>query len=132
MAKRNPITGPFPDGDTRNITLAPSGNSIEPDRTGPLEVDHRNEGAPTSVTGDLPTHKDETSTRTPSASMEAPRRTKQQEGETQDAEKADPTAPKAPEMGFGGVGGALAEDIEDEQNPAKRARGDAVRPLGNG
>ncbi len=57
MAKDNPITGPFPDGDSRNITLTRSSNSIEPDRTGPQEPDHRKDGAPETIMGDLPTHK---------------------------------------------------------------------------
>lgn len=51
--KSEPITGPFPDGDSRNITLAQSGNAFEPERTGPQEATYRREGAPKSVIGDL-------------------------------------------------------------------------------
>lgn len=49
----NPITGPFPDGDSRNITLAQSGNAFEPARTGPQEPTYRREGAAQSVLGGL-------------------------------------------------------------------------------
>jgi hypothetical protein len=48
-----PITGPFPDGDSRNITLAQSGNAFEPERTGPQEPTYRREGAAQSVLGGL-------------------------------------------------------------------------------
>ena len=41
MAKSDPITGPYPDGDSRNITLTKSDNSIEPNRTGPQEAKFR-------------------------------------------------------------------------------------------
>ncbi|MGB3469192.1 MAG: hypothetical protein WBA51_00035 [Erythrobacter sp.] len=50
---QNPITGPYPDGDSRNITLAPSDNSIEPTRTGPQEQRFREEdNASTGKTDD--------------------------------------------------------------------------------
>ncbi|MEO0871585.1 MAG: hypothetical protein AAFY19_06425 [Pseudomonadota bacterium] len=51
----SPITGPFPDGDSRNLTLAQSGNAFEPERTGPQEAIYRREGAAKSVIGDLAT-----------------------------------------------------------------------------
>ncbi len=48
MAKSNPITGPYPDGDSRNITLAKSDNPIEPPRSGPAEHNYRDDDAPAS------------------------------------------------------------------------------------
>jgi hypothetical protein len=39
----SPLKGPYPDGDTRNVTLAPSTNPIEPERTGPREGEARGE-----------------------------------------------------------------------------------------
>ena len=50
---KDPITGPFPDGDSRNITLTQSGNAFEPERTGPQESVFRSDDAPESVIGDL-------------------------------------------------------------------------------
>ena len=76
----SPLKGPFPDGDSRNITLVKSDSPIEPDRTGPAEPENREKGAPETVMGDL-----------------------------EDAPKAQP--------------------IETNENPAKRARADAARPL---
>ena len=49
----NPISGPFPDGDSRNITLTQSGNAFEPERTGPQEPIFRRDDAPSSVLGSL-------------------------------------------------------------------------------
>ncbi|MEM7688703.1 MAG: hypothetical protein AAF291_06750 [Pseudomonadota bacterium] len=49
----NPLTGPFPDGDTRNITLTQRSNALEPERTGPQEPTYREDGAPQTVIGDL-------------------------------------------------------------------------------
>lgn len=51
--KSAPITGPFPDGDSRNITLTRRSNGFEPERTGPQEPSHREQSAPDSVIGDL-------------------------------------------------------------------------------
>ena len=47
----NPIKGPFPDGDSRNITLTQSDNAMEPERTGPQEPTYREDDAPKSVIG---------------------------------------------------------------------------------
>jgi len=51
--KTDPITGPFPDGDTRNLTLTQSQNAFEPERTGPQEATYRDQDAPDTVIGDL-------------------------------------------------------------------------------
>jgi hypothetical protein len=53
MARPSPVKGPFPDGDSRNITLTKSDNPNEPPRTGPREPRNRKEGAPRTVMGDL-------------------------------------------------------------------------------
>lgn len=53
MAKNSPVTGPFPDGDSRNITLTESDHPNEPPRTGPAEPKYRKDGAPKTVMGDL-------------------------------------------------------------------------------
>ena len=47
----NPIKGPFPTGDSRNITLTQGSNPMEPERTGPQEPIFREDGAPRSVIG---------------------------------------------------------------------------------
>ena len=47
----NPIKGPFPDGDSRNITLTQGNTAMEPERTGPQEPTHREDDAPQSVIG---------------------------------------------------------------------------------
>ncbi len=53
MAKDSPITGPFPDGDSRNITLTQSDHPMEPERSGPAEPRYREDDAPNTVMGDL-------------------------------------------------------------------------------
>ena len=54
MANNSPVTGPFPDGDSRNITLAKSDHPFEPERSGPAEPRYREDGAPQSVMGNIP------------------------------------------------------------------------------
>lgn len=44
MAGDNPIKGPYPDGDSRNVTLTKSDHPMEPPRSGPRE-DETREGA---------------------------------------------------------------------------------------
>lgn len=110
MAKSEPITGPFPDGDSRNITLTPSPHPMEPARSGPAEPGYRRKGAPESVMGDL-----------------AHSEYKQDAGpEAQDAQEKP-----AAELGFGSIGGAIDPvalgDMADD--PATRVRTDAARPL---
>ncbi|MEE4199692.1 hypothetical protein [Erythrobacter sp.] len=39
----NPLKGPYPDGDSRNVTLTRKNNTIEPPRTGPREGEARAE-----------------------------------------------------------------------------------------
>ncbi|QIQ87228.1 hypothetical protein [Erythrobacter sp.] len=110
MAKSEPITGPFPDGDSRNITLTPSTHPMEPERTGPREPGLREEGAPDSVMGDL-----------------AHSEYKQDARPNRDEAGDRPAA----EMGFGSVGGAIDPVAlgESEDDPATRVRTDAARPL---
>lgn len=116
MAKDNPIKGPFPDGDSRNITLRESDSPIEPSRTGPREPENREEGAPASVIGNLPTHKIASS---PDAI-------------SQETSRAAGTAPQSAELGFGGVSGAVLGatlGMADDPGPA-RIHADEARPLG--
>ncbi|MEE4206209.1 MAG: hypothetical protein V2I39_07950 [Erythrobacter sp.] len=130
MAKSEPITGPFPDGDSRNVTLTPNSNAFEPERTGPQEPKLRADGAPESVTGDLPTHKrDEKTAETPAATGERPET--EAETEADDGEgyqlKREPE-PSAAETAFGGVGGAQAEPVlQKDWNPAERNSDDLSR-----
>ncbi|MEQ8411776.1 MAG: hypothetical protein RIB52_09495 [Erythrobacter sp.] len=111
MAKSEPITGPFPDGDSRNITLTPSTHPMEPERSGPAEPGYRHENAPDSVMGDL-AHSEYKQEARP------------------DREDGASHAPAA-EMGFGSVGGAIDQvalgDTGDD--PATRVRTDAARSL---
>lgn len=110
MAKSEPVTGPFPDGDSRNITLTPSTHPMEPERTGPREPGMREDGAPDSIMGEL-------------ADSEY----------KQDARPDAQDAPDRPgaDMGFGSIGGAIDPvalgDMADD--PATRVRTDAARPL---
>jgi len=120
MAKSNPITGPFPPGDSRNITLAQSPNSIEPERTGPQEPGYRAKDAPSALMGDLPTDK-RTGPRT-------------QVSQTRRAPRG--AAAQTSELGFGGVSAAVlgatlgtAEGSAHGDRSA-RVRADAARPLG--
>lgn len=46
-----PVTGPFPPGDSRNLTLTQGSNAFEPERTGPQEPTYRDVDAPESVLG---------------------------------------------------------------------------------
>ncbi|KPP86876.1 hypothetical protein [Erythrobacter sp. HL-111] len=111
MAKNEPITGPFPDGDARNVTLTKSTHPMEPERSGPAEPGYRSEGAPESVMGDL-VHSE--------YKPEARPRRAPGEGDL-----------PATEMGFGSVGGAIDPvalgDCGDD--PATRVRTDAMRPI---
>ena len=110
MGSDNPIKGPFPDGDSRNITLTPSDNPYEPDRTGPAEPDHRRKGAPDTVMGELA-----------DSEYKQEARPDSEEGEDR----------PAAEMGFGSVGGAIDPVAlgDSEDDPATRVRTDAARPL---
>ncbi|MEE4152990.1 MAG: hypothetical protein V2I27_02410 [Erythrobacter sp.] len=113
--KTPPIRGPFPDGDSRNITLVKSSNPMEPARTGPQEPDHREEGAPETVMGDLA----DTEMKDGAASVE-PNTTPEQR------------ASQGTKLGSRGADGAMPQ--EDPQagepvDPAIRARADAKRPI---
>ncbi|AOL24791.1 hypothetical protein Ga0102493_11661 [Erythrobacter litoralis] len=120
MAKNDPVTGPFPDGDSRNITLTPSTHPMEPERSGPAEPGYRREGAPDSVMGDL----------APGEYKPGYRQEARDDGDPDRQDAAD-DAPAA-EMGFGSVGGAIDPVAlgNSEDDPATRVRTDAARPLG--
>lgn len=111
MAKNEPITGPFPDGDSRNVTLTPSTHPMEPERTGPREPGNREDGAPDTVMGDL-AHSEYKQEARPGR------------------EKRSGEAPAA-EMGLGSVGGAIDPVAlgDSKDDPATRVRTDAARPL---
>ncbi|MEE4154964.1 MAG: hypothetical protein V2I27_12455 [Erythrobacter sp.] len=134
MARNHPVTGPYPDGDSRNITLTPSDTSIEPPRTGPREPmpdDARaraereargDEEVPGTPMTELPTHQLQpggpVTTQTssvrggPGAAGEAP--------------------PQSSEIGLGDISGAQARATLGMagDNPPARARADAAHPLG--
>ena len=99
MAKNSPVRGPFPDGDSRNITLTQNNSPIEPTRTGPAEPKYREDGAPDSVIGDLA-------------------QTELKEGA--EAPQANPV-PEAPELGFGALGGTITQAASVSMNMEKRA-----------
>jgi hypothetical protein len=111
MAKNEPITGPFPDGDARNVTLTKSSHPMEPERSGPAEPGYRRDGAPETVMGDL-------------AHSEYKQEARPKRGGA-DKDRS------AAEMGFGSVGGAIDPVAlgDSEDDPATRVRTDAARPL---
>lgn len=127
MANSHPITGPYPDGDSRNITLTRSDNSIEPGRTGPREPENRRAGAPDNVDGDLPRHK-EPSAKDQSADAQ-PSVTDDAAANTRAARYEEPARkPSAAETAFGGVGGALQKPLlHEDWNPAQRNSDDLSR-----
>lgn len=142
---QNPITGPFPDGDSRNITLAPSNNRYEPSRSGPAEPEFREKSAPDTVMGHLPMsgYLDDG----PSGFEDSHEATLSQQAGEDQGDGAPSLAPT--ELGFGSFGGAINDGVlrgESDRDdvgmaqastadletidPSVKAHGDAKRPLG--
>ena len=113
MATDNPITGPYPDGDSRNITLTKSDNRpIEPARTGPQEHkfrsdnDESDDGAETA----------QSSSDGDDGNNRAPRYEEQT------------SEPSAAQTAFGRPCGALEEPVlQKDWNPAERNSDDLSR-----
>lgn len=138
MARNHPVTGPYPDGDSRNITLTPSDTSIEPERTGPREPnpddpraradrvaerkdrDQRDDVPGTPLT-DLPTH-----------TLHAHRiETSQTSSVRGGPGAAGRAAPQSSDIGLGNVSAAQARatlGMAGKSAPA-RASADSARPL---
>jgi len=141
MAKNEPLTGPFPDGDSRNLTLVKSDNPIELERTGPQEPEHRREGAPESIMGDLPMGKNAEAGREDGAADAASRSDSDKQASASDAagdaapdetpqpyELEKEPAPSAAKTAFDRPTGDLEEPVlQKDWNPAERNSDDLSR-----
>jgi len=126
---QNPITGPYPDGDSRNITLAPSDNSIEPKRTGPQEHRFREERDTSTAKG----RDADASAAARDDGADANGKTSSASAETAPGTPAksyslESDDPSPAETAFGRPGGALKKPVlQNDWNPAERNSDDLSR-----